>query len=200
MKKMVILVLLIALGGILTAQTAPTLRDSYTEVMVTAGAWLHVPSEVWFAGDWHTKNISPLIKASYGVNIIENFYIGGVLNIAPYYTYTNYYDDNFAGFVELAAVLAARIFISDDFVIRPGVEIGNRFAWGEYWPQSVDGVGINFTVECQQKIGDFIFVVNPGFLSQVSGYENMGGFDFWLEYAPIFYLNVGFSVPLMWKN
>lgn len=200
MKKVLILVLLIATAGSLVAQNEPTLRDSYTEVMFTAGAWLSMPSEVWFAGDWHTKNISPLIKAAYGVNVIENFYIGGVLNIAPYNTYTNYYNDNYSGFVEIAAVLAPRIIVSDDVVIRTGVEIGNRFAWGQYWPQSVDGVGVNLTIEWQQKLGDYIFVINPGFLSQVSGYERMGGFDFWLDYPPIFYINAGLSLPLMFKK
>ncbi len=183
----------------LFAQEESEFKDIYVEAGASAGLWLSGPSDVWFNGDWHTKSTSPLIKADVVVYLVDYFYLGSSLNFAPSYSFDNIYTDASASFFEFDALLGIRFYLSDKTVLKTGVEVGSRHAWGDYTRSQVDGVGVNLNIELQRSFKDFILVFNPGFLSQVTGSEEYYGNYYFLDWAPIFYLNVGAAFSLMEK-
>ncbi|MBN1648887.1 MAG: hypothetical protein JW874_12705 [Spirochaetales bacterium] len=197
MKKMVLLILAFAVlfPAALSAQADSGFKDVFIEAGVTAGLWLGFPAQVWFDGEWHTKQPSVLAKGNVVVYFVDYFYLGTALNLAPYYSYDRY-SGNSAGFAEIAALFGIRFFLGEKMAIKTGVEVGYRLTWGNNTESQIDGVGINLNAEFQYKLKGWTLVVNPGFLSQVAGSEEHGGSYYFQSWAPMLYLNVGIAFTL----
>ena len=189
------LCLLCAAG--LAASPGAGFYGTFLEAEATGGVWLGFPSQVYFDGAWHNKQIAPLVKVGLNVYLTDFFYLGPVFNLVPVYSYDNYYDDNSSGFIEVGAALGIRFIFSEVLALKVGAELGNRFTWGNYTRSQVDGVGVNLNVEMQINLGDVVLVINPGFLSQVAGSEEHGSSYYFLSWAPIVFINAGISFTLM---
>ena len=171
-----------------------SLKERKIELIITAGAWLNAPSKIWVddINDYTGKNVSALIKAMGDVYINPNFALGLYLNIGPGYSHKNISSDNTCFMFEYGAGFKPVFYFSEYTAIKIGADLGWRIHKSAYQGVDGHGLGVNCSIEIQHLIrSGNTLTFEPGFLSQPSGYADEDTKRY--AYAPIFYLNIGFS-------
>ncbi len=174
-----------------------SLKERKLELVLTGGAWLNAPSEIWVGDidDYSSKSVSALIKAMGDVYINPNFAIGLYLNLSPGYSHENISSDNTCFMFEYGAGFKPVFYFSEKTAMKIGANVGWRTHKSDYSGVDGHGLGVNCSVEIQHLIqtgGSITF--EPGFLSQPVGYANDDTERY--AYAPIFYLNIGYTFSM----
>jgi len=177
-----------------------SLKDRIIELTFTGGAWLNSPSKIWIGdiGEMSSKSISPLFKLMGDAYINKNFAIGAYINYGLGNTNDLLPDDIKTSIFEFGAGFKPVLYFSDKTCIKIGANVGLRKSFSDYDGTTGRGLGVNCSIEIQHKTaGNGAITIEPGFLSQPTGYADDDTNKY--TYAPIFYLNIGYTISAFKK-
>ena len=165
-----------------------SLADKTYDIGLSGGMWLSGDVNLGDFGIDLTKESSFMFRAFADSYLIPKLAVGIYFNYSPVTVSYGDVSEN-ATMTEFGGAFKPRFFLKNNIAIKPGLNIGYRSISTSASAWDSKGLGINLSVEIQFMMDNFIFYLEPGFLSQPAGGNDLTDITF----APIAYILVGIA-------